>query len=258
MLFKATATPALIFLLSATAVAQRSAPLFLDSRSGEDPAVIDVTEITGQYSKLAIEEYEKGIAEGRKGNRAAAREHLESAIRIEPGFFNAHNSLAVLFHRTSQYRDAEREYREAARLNPRSVAPYINIASMFVEEAFVTGATDPKGSRSRLNDALGSFNKALEIQPGAPLALYGTGVVYYVTGFYEESESYFKKALDSGDPRVVLAHLALADMYLRLQEWDNVVVQLDQYLERVPFASNRVKIRGVRNAAFEKLESSSQ
>ena len=39
-------------------------PLFLDTRNGDDPAVIDVTEITGQYSKAAVEEYQKGIARG--------------------------------------------------------------------------------------------------------------------------------------------------------------------------------------------------
>ena len=259
MPFKATtlAFP-LILLFSATAAAQRSAPLFLDARTGEDPAVIDVTEITGQYAKAAIEEYEKALGEGRKGNRLSAREHLEAAIRIQPDFFNAHNSLAILFHRTSQYRDAEREYGEASRLNPRSVAPHVNLATMFIEESFTLSATDPKGSRTRLNDALASLNKALEIQPGAALANYETAVVYYVTGFYEESESYFKKALGSGDPRVVLAHLALADMYIRLQEWDNVVVQIDEYLEEVPFAPNRVKIRSVRNAALEKLETPGQ
>ena len=63
----------LIGLFSDTAGAQRNPPLFLDARNGDDPAVIDVTEITGQYSKAAVEEYQKGIAEGRKGNRAAAR-----------------------------------------------------------------------------------------------------------------------------------------------------------------------------------------
>ena len=50
------------------------------------------------------------------------------------------------------------------------------------------------------------------------------------------------------------AHLALADIYVRLQEWDSVVVQLDEYLERVPFASNRIQIRAVREAASKNWE----
>ena len=258
MLPKAALTLFLMVLLSQAATAQRDEPLFLDARSGEDPAVMDITEITELYPKAAVEHYEKGVGEARKGNRAAAREHLEAAIRIEPDFFNAHNSLAILFHRTAQYRNAEQQYREAARLNPRSVAPLINMASLQVEEALAVSKEDPKTGRMRLNDALASLNKAFEIQPTAALANYWAGVVYYLTAFYEESESYFKKALETGDPRMVPAHLALADIYVRLREWDGVVVQLDRYLESVPFAPNRARVRAARNAAFERLEASSQ
>ena len=258
MLPKAALTLLLMVLLSQAATAQRGAPLFLDSRNGEDPAVMDVTEITELYAKAAVDLYEKGISEARKGNRAAAREHLEAAIRIEPDFFNAHNSLAILFHRTAEYRNAEQQYREAARLNPRSVAPLVNVASLLVEEALVVSKEDPKTGRTRLNDALASLNKAFEIQPSAALAHYWAGVVYYLTAFYEESESYFKKALETGDPRMAPAHLALADIYVTLREWDGVVVQLDRYLESVPFAPNRARVRAARNAALERLEASSQ
>ena len=248
----------MLMLAPEVALAQKETPLFLDRRPGEDPSVIDITEVTEQYSKAAVEEYQKGIEQARKGNRAAAKERLEAAIRIEPGFFNAHNSLAVLFHTLSQYRDAEREYREAARLNPRSLAPYVNLASLHIEEAVTKEQKDPNAARALLNDALSSLNKAFEVQAGAPLAHYLSGVVYFMTGFYEESESHFKKALSTGGSRLNTARLALAEIYIHLKEWDNVVVQLDEYLDEVPYAPNRVRIRSVRNAAAEKLTSSSQ
>jgi tetratricopeptide (TPR) repeat protein len=247
-----------ILLLSETGSAQREAPLFLDARNGDDPFVIDITEVTGQYSKAAVEEYQKGIADGRKGNRAAAEEHLRAAIRIEPTFFNAHNSLAILFHRTLRYEDARREYEEAARLNPRSIAPLVNASSVLVEQSLSISAKDSDRARGLLNQALASLNKAFEVQPNAPLADYWTGVVYYLTGFYEEAESHFKKALASGDPRMTVAHLALADIYVHLFEWDSVVVQLDEYLEAAPYASNRARIRIARSLALEKLESPSK
>lgn len=248
----------MILLLAEAAFAQRDAPLFLDSRSGADPFVIDITEVTGQYAKAAVEEYQKGLAEGRKGNRAAAEEHLKNAVRIEPMFFNAHNSLAILFHRTSRFEDAIREYEEAARLNPRSIAPLVNAASVLIEMALSSPAADSAGARGLLNQALANLNKAFEVQPNAPLADYWTGVVYYLTSFYEESESHFKKALASGDPRMPIAHLALADIYVHLDEWENVVVQLDEYLEAVPYSSNRTRIRVARSVALERLGSPEQ
>jgi len=246
----------LLMLVPVAGLAQKDTPLFLDKRPGDDPSVIDITEVTDQYPKAAVEEYQKGVEQARKGNRAAARERLEAAIRIEPNFFNAHNSLAILFHTLGQFTDAEREYVEAARLNPRSLAPRVNLASVQIEESLAKQEQDPRAARTFLNDALSNLNKAFEIQPGAPLAHYLTGVIYFMTGFYEESESHFKDALGTGGSRMILARLALADIYIKLKEWDSVVIQLDEYLEEVPYAQNRVRIRTIRNAAAEKLISS--
>jgi tetratricopeptide (TPR) repeat protein len=235
------------------ALAQKDRPLFLDTRPGEDPSVIDITEVTEQYPKSAVDEYQKGVEQARKGNRAAARERLEAAIRIEPNFFNAHNSLAILFHTSSQYSDAEREYLEAARLNPRSLAPLVNLASLHIEEAIATQEQDGKAARALLNEALSNLNKAFGVLPDAPQAHYLSGVIYFMTGFYEESELHFKKALGGGGGRMIAARLALAEIYVQLKEWDGVVVQLDEYLAEVPYAMNRVRIRSVRNAAAERL-----
>jgi len=242
-----------MLVLSAVAEAQNQ-PLFLDGRRGENPAVIDVTEINEAYPKAAVREYEKGVGDARKGKRDGAQKHLEEAIRIEPDFFNAHNSLAILFQDMSRYGDAEREYTEALRLNPRSVAPLVNIASLHIEESFSYADSDPRKSRAKLNDALARLNQALAAEPSNPVAFYYTGVVYYLTSFFEEAESYFKRALESGDRRMKPARLALADIYVRLQEWDSVVVQLEAYLKEVPFATNRKTILHVRDVAVQNLK----
>ena len=249
MLVKAAALGlVLIGLFSASAGAQRNRPLFLDTRTGDDPAVIDVTEITGQYLESGC----RGISRresprGAKGNRAAAREHLEAAIRIEPDFFNAHNSLAILFHRMNAVPDAEREYREArkAESEVRGAAGEYWRASRRAKPCCDCG----RGSKraSSLERGLGKPQQGFEIQPGAPLAEYLTGVVYYLTAFYEESRVAFQEGAGTGD-QMILARLALADIYIRFQEWDSVVVQLDEYLERVPWLSNRVQIRAVRKS----------
>jgi tetratricopeptide (TPR) repeat protein len=244
----------LILFLSKIAGAQNETPLFLDTRPGENPSVIDVTELTAQYPKAAVEAYEKGIDEARKGNRPAAIERLEAAITIEPSFFNAHNSLAILYHRMKQYRDAQREYREASRLNQRSAAPLVNLASLFIEEALSNSIKDDRAARGMLNEALASLNDAFRIQPGLPLAHYYTGMVYYLTSFYEESEDNFKKALASNDRRMVVSRLALADIYIRLQEWESAVAELEAYLHETIQAPNRQLVRSTRDAILQKLQ----
>lgn len=255
MLLRAPATIAVILLMAGWADAQdEKRPLFLNNRPAEDPSVIDITEMDKQYSKAAVQEYEKGLAAARKGDHADAVVHLEAAIRIEPSFFNAHNSLAVLYHRMKRYSDAEREYGEAKKLNPRSAAPLVNIGSLYIEQALEKPASDSTASRTLLNEALESLNAAVKVQPASPVAEYLTGVVYYVTQFFEEAEMHFKKALEFSEGRLVLSRLALADIYVRIQEWENVVVELDAYLRAVPFGMNREVIRSVRDGVAKKLE----
>ena len=54
------------------------------------------------------------------------------------------------------------------------------------------------------------------------------------------------------------ARVALADVYIRMREWDNVVAQLDAYLEENQFVPNRAQIRETRARAAQKLEVPSQ
>jgi len=248
-----------ILLMAGFADAQEERrPLFLDNRIADDPSVIDITEIDKQYAKAAVQEYDKAIDDARKGNRLAALAHLEAAIRIEPGFFNARNSLAILYHRMKRYPEAEREYREAKRLNPRSAVPLVNLGSLRIEQSLASASEPPNVSRGMLNEALENLNEAVKIQPESAIAQYLTGVVYYLTRFFEEAEAHFNKALEFSGGRLVISRLALADVYVRIQEWDNVVVQLDAYLKAVPSGANRVLIRSVRDDAAKKLEIASQ
>ncbi len=255
MLFKVLACAICVFLLmTGQAGAQDDKrPLFLNNGSSDDPSVIDITEIDRQYAKAAVQEYQKALDEARKGDRPAAVARLEAAIKIEPAFFNAHNSLAILFHRMKRYPEAEREYREAQKINPRSAAPLINLGSVHIEQALENSA-DSTLSRTLLNEALESLNAATRLQPSSPVAAYLTGVVYFMTHFFEEAEMHFKRALEFSDGRLVHSRLALADIYSRIQEWDNVVNQLDAYLAISPFAADRVAIRARREDAARKLE----
>lgn len=230
---------------------QSEGPVYLETRPGEDPFLIDVTEMAQRYPKEAVREYQKALDEARKGKRAAAVATLEKAIRLAPEFFSAHNSLGVLYQKMERYRDAEREYNEAHKLNPRSAAPLVNLGSLHIEES--RGARDSLTSRRMLNDALRSLNAALEIQPSSPFGHYLTGIVYYLTEFYEEAIPHFERALESG-AGMGFARLALANVYIRMQEWENVVLQLDAYLEEYRFASNRPWVKEARADAAQKLK----
>jgi tetratricopeptide (TPR) repeat protein len=237
--------------------AQNARPLYLDARPGEDPFLIDVTEMAQRYPKPAVREYQKAMDEARKGKLAAAAAHLEEAIHLAPEFFSAHNSLGVLYQKMERYRDAQREYDEAHRLNLRSAAPLVNLGSLYIEESVTHGGSNSFAGRSKLNDALSSLNAALEIQPSSPFGHYLTGIVYDMTGFYEEALHHFERALESG-AGLGWARLALANTYMKMQEWKNVVLQLDAYLEEYRFASNRPWVKETRALAALKVKELNQ
>jgi tetratricopeptide (TPR) repeat protein len=228
---------------------QKEMPLFLDARPGEDPLLIDVTEMTQRYPKPAVQHYQKAVDDARKGRHTSAVAHLEETLRLAPEFFSAHNSLGILYQRLTRYRDAEREYNEARRLNSRSAAPLVNLGSLHIEESGIPGVAAP-GRRRMLNEALASLNAALEIQPSSASGRYLTGVVYYLTGVYEEAEAHFQLALDFG---LRASRLALANVYQQIQAWDDVVIQLDAYLRENRFASNRPWIEEARDEAAQRI-----
>ena len=225
----------------------------MEARPGEDPFLIDVTEMSQRYPKPAVREYQKAMEEARKGKRAKAIAHLEKAISLAPDFFSAHNSLGVLYQKMERYRDAEREYNEAHKLNLRSAAPLVNLGSLHIEESLLHGGGDSPAGHRMLNQALTSLNAALEIQPSSPFGHYLTGVVYHLTKFYEEAIPHFERAVESG-AGMGFARVALANTYIRMQEWENVVLQLDAYLEEHRFASNRPWVRETRALAAQKLK----
>ena len=91
-----------------------------------------------------------------------------------------------------------------------------------------------------------------EIEPSSVYGHYLIGFVYYFTGLYEDAESHFLSALDSGAGPGE-ARLGLADVYTRLEKWEDVIVQLDAYLKENRFTSKRPRIEAARDEAVRKL-----
>jgi tetratricopeptide (TPR) repeat protein len=152
-----------------------------------------------------------------------------------------------------RFRDAERQYRAARELNPRSAAPLVSLGGLFIEEAESGTVTDAREVLGLLNDALSNLQEAMRVQPATPFARYLTGVVYYKTRFYEEAEDQFKRALDTGI-NMGFVNLALANVYVQLQEWEPAIEHLDAYLKIYPWAPNREDVRQARADILRKLQ----
>ena len=77
-----------------------------------------------------------------EGNSAAARRHLERALRLRPAFAEAHNNLGILFANDGKLSEAVAEFRAALRLRPDFAAAQQNLAAVLADQAHEASGGD--------------------------------------------------------------------------------------------------------------------
>lgn len=72
-----------------------------------------------------------GLVHVRRGERAAARQAFEAALRADPGHYRAKTNLANLALEAGQTEEAIRLYEEALRLNPEYALAHHNLGAAY-------------------------------------------------------------------------------------------------------------------------------
>jgi len=214
--------------------------------SGEDSEVVDVSDISKRYPAAVIEKFRAASKEVQNNNFAKALPLLEEVVRDAPDFYQAQRALGTVYQKLARYRDAESAYRTAADLKQNSAAPLISLASLYIEEADASTSQGSSVVRGILNEALASLNAALKLKPDAPFAYYLLGVTYYKSAFYEDAEDHLKHSLELA-PELIEGHLALANVYIKIQEWSNAIAELDAYIAASPKSPLRDQVQAMRS-----------
>ena len=213
--------------------------------SGEETEIIDAAELGKKYPSKIVDELKAANNDVRDKDFVRAQARLEAIVRDAPDLYDAHQLLGVIYQKQSRYRDAESEFRTAADLRPASAAPMINLGSLYIEEAEATSNRGTAAARRVLNEALGSLTAAVKLNPNAAFAYYLLGVTYYRSAFYEDAEENLKRAVTL-DSRLLDSRLALTNVYIRMQEWQNAIAQLDAYLASNPRPEARAEVESMR------------
>jgi len=214
--------------------------------SGEDSEVVNVADLSKAYPAAIVEKMKVATKEIQNGNFAKALPFLEEIVRDAPDFYQAQRMLGTVYQKLARYRDAESAYRTAADLKQTSAAPLINLASLYIEEAEASTSQGSSVVRGILNESLANLYEALKLKPDAPFAYYLLGVTYYKSAFYEDAEEHLKHALQLA-PELIEGHLALANVYIRIQEWSNAIAQLDAYIAASPKNELRDQVQAMRS-----------
>jgi Flp pilus assembly protein TadD len=133
------------------------------------------------------------------GRRDEAEKEYREAIRINPDYANAHNNLAILLNEMGRKEDAEAECREALRINPDYANAHNNLAILLYE-------------MGRKEDAEAEYRDALRINPDSAVAHYNLGVLLDDMERKEDAEAEYRDALRI-NPDSAEAHGNLGILY---------------------------------------------
>lgn len=149
---------------------------------------------------------------------ADARGFLEHLASLVPDSSAVHNRLGVALEEEDDLEGAERELRDAARLDRQGHDAYVNLGRVLRRQG-------------RHDDARMAFEIAVERAPTDPDALLGRGLARAATGQVGDAESDFRRAAELA-PNDAEPLLALGDLQRDLGAVDDAVATYRQAIDR--------------------------
>jgi tetratricopeptide (TPR) repeat protein len=201
--------------------------------AGSNPYIVDPGDYNKRFPKKAVKEYEKGIEAEKKGDKDAAIEHYESALKIAPEYYPAHNNLGTLYLSKSDLKAAEAQFREAIRLDQNEAQAYFNLAHVLI-------LTD------RLPEAETTLAAGLQRRPDSAFGHLLQGHLYARTGKLAEAESSLQNAIRL-DAQMPDAYLQLVSLYLRQNRRQDAIAELQVFLKDFPNAPSAPRAKEVLN-----------
>jgi Flp pilus assembly protein TadD len=233
-------------------------PLKEPSDSGESPGpgdrnLVDLSQLLAVIPEEAREKLAMAGNDARDGDYQAAAKHLEEAIGLAPMFYEAQNALGVMYSQLGRDRDAERHFEIATELNPNTAEPLINLGILYLREveAQPQTASSAEARQSVLEKAIDALERAVERDSLSATAEMYLGSALYMTGANDRAASALNRALFL-DEELDDARFTLADVYVRLLDFEAALTQLTTYLAINPDSPRREEVENMR-AELERL-----
>jgi hypothetical protein len=169
----------------------------------------------------AQEEYSKGrtaiLGNGKLRDGIA---HLERAVKIYPGYLEAHLMLGTAYMDDHQWERAESALRRALALNPKKIEPWIALGALYRQQ-------------KKYAEAEKSLLSALKIEANSWQCHYTLGGVYWEMGKVVEAGPHVGRALQL-KPDLAEGYLLGGDILLRAHQPENALIEYEEYLRLAP------------------------
>jgi tetratricopeptide (TPR) repeat protein len=131
--------------------------------------VVSAQALAHKPPKAARREFDRGLRDWRKGRKDEAREHLTDAVRLDPGFVDAHIWLGAFYDDAQQPALALDHFNRALLLEPQSSPATLAKAAVLL-------------TLKRPAEAEQTARRALQLSPGLIEAHYLLGAALMVQG----------------------------------------------------------------------------
>ena len=149
---------------------------------------------------------------GSESDLDEAAAHLAEALRLNPGYAEAHNNMGGVLQRRGRFEAAIAEHEQAFRLNPD-----------LVEARYNVGVCDQ--ALGRMEDARRQYAEAIRLQPDYPAPHYNLATVFAATGRYDEAAAEYRETIRL-TPDAAAAHDGLGDVLLQTGRVQEAVAEI--------------------------------
>lgn len=160
------------------------------------------------YSGNAIHWFEEGNALVLAKDYVSAAEAFDTAIALEPGYFEAIDAKADALNRAGEYSEALRISSQALAVNPGYVRGWINRGQILYNIGYYYEfqMNNPDKAGEYYREQILAFEKAIELDPENAEAWFNKGYALAGIKHYDDAIVAFEKvkALDPGYPNLDL------------------------------------------------------
>jgi Tfp pilus assembly protein PilF len=182
--------------------------------------IVNISEFLDAYPKKAVEAFKKGEDYRKQKKDEQAMKSFETAIKIAPNFYQAHTELGILYKQAGRANDAETEFIKAHELNRTNIEPLLNLTSLYIDE-------------NKPERAVDASEEAVKSNSRSAPAFFNLGIALYKAAMLDKAEVALKRALELA-PKMAAVRLMLANVYLKLHQYDNLMEQLNTYIAENP------------------------
>jgi len=181
----------------------------------------------------ARNEFQKGLERLAKDDPAAALSHLNKAIQLFPGYYEARYHIGAVELKLGRRDEAMQDFQAAIDLSAgRYAFAHFGLGYLLYLEG-------------NLREAEAILRKGLEVDSNSPNGYAILGMTILAQDHPDEAENCAREAL-LRKPTFALAHLVLADVYARRRDYPMRIRELDAYLNLDPSSPSSDQVRQAR------------